>query len=219
MQRDSLLERLSIRRRRCCALLKSRLNGAKAQWGTASDALAHTQLRAEAAGVITDRKIEVGQVVQAAQTAFAMAQDGARDAVFEVPETVFFQSLNGRQVKLTLLANLNATATGHVREVSPVVDPKRSTVRVKVEIDAGSVAMPLGSAVEGTAWSRRLKQIVVPWTALAAAGTEPAVWVVDPNTDKVSLKPIVISGYEAGSIQLASGLSVGDRVVVDGASS
>ena len=43
------------------------LEAAKAQLGTSKDALGYTALRAEAAGVITARNLEVGQVVQAAQ--------------------------------------------------------------------------------------------------------------------------------------------------------
>jgi membrane fusion protein, multidrug efflux system len=46
------------------------LEAAKAQLGTAKDALAYTELRADASGVITARNVEVGQVVQAAQPEF-----------------------------------------------------------------------------------------------------------------------------------------------------
>ena len=46
------------------------LETAKAQLGSANEALSYTALRAEAAGVITARNLEVGQVVQVAQTAF-----------------------------------------------------------------------------------------------------------------------------------------------------
>ena len=63
------------------------LEAAKAQLGTAKDALGYTELRAEAAGVITARNLEVGQVVQAAQPVFTLAQDGERDAVFDVYES------------------------------------------------------------------------------------------------------------------------------------
>jgi RND family efflux transporter MFP subunit len=49
---------------------ESSLETAKAQLGTAQDALGYTELRASAAGVITARSLEVGQVVQAAQPVF-----------------------------------------------------------------------------------------------------------------------------------------------------
>ena len=62
------------------------LDNARAQLGTARDQLSDTVLRAGVPGVITARKVETGQVVQAAQTAFSIAQDGPRDAVFNVDE-------------------------------------------------------------------------------------------------------------------------------------
>src|SRR5690348_11724076 len=49
---------------------ESSLDAAKAQLGTAKDGLGYTELRAGAAGVITSRSLEVGQVVQSAQQVF-----------------------------------------------------------------------------------------------------------------------------------------------------
>ena len=100
------------------------LETAKARLGRAKDALGDTELRARAAGVITARSIEVGQVVDAAQRAFTLAQDGERDAVFDVDELAFFGDFVSRQVSLTLVSDPNVTAVGQVREVSPVLDPK-----------------------------------------------------------------------------------------------
>ena len=69
------------------------LETARAQLGFARDQLSDTVLKTAVAGVITARDIEVGQVVQTAQTAFSIAQDGQRDAVFSVYET----SLSGQK--------------------------------------------------------------------------------------------------------------------------
>ena len=102
---------------------EGQLETAKAQLGTAKDALEYTELRAGAAGVITARNLEIGQVVQAAQPAFTLAQDGDRDAVFDVYKSVFFGDFEGDQVSLSLVSDPSITATGHVREVSPAIDP------------------------------------------------------------------------------------------------
>jgi multidrug efflux pump subunit AcrA (membrane-fusion protein) len=76
--------------------------------------------------------------------------------------------------------------------------------------------MTLGSAVVGTAKRKPVSQIALPWTALMAIGSKPAVWIVDPATDTVSLKPVSISAYEAGTVLISGGLEPGARVVVDG---
>ena len=76
--------------------------------------------------------------------------------------------------------------------------------------------MTLGSSVAGTAKWNPVAEIALPWTALMAAGSRPAVWVVDPSTTTASLKLVTISRYEAGSVIVADGLEPGERVVVDG---
>jgi len=110
----------------------------------------------------------------------------------------------------------SVTAIGRVREVSPTVDPKNATVRVKVAIETTPPAMTLGSAVTGEGRSRPLDRIVLPWSALTAGLNGPAVWVVDPTTSAVSLKDVVIETYETDSVVVGSGLAVGERVVTDG---
>lgn len=192
------------------------LDSAKAQLGTAKDALGYTELRAGAAGLITARGLEIGQVVQAAQSVFTLAQDGDRDAVFDVDESIFLGDFESGQVSLTLVSDPNVTAVGQVREVSPALDPKSSTVRVKVAIQNPPAGMTLGSAVAGTVKRKPVSQIALPWTALMAIGSKPAAWIVDPATNTVSLKPVSISGYEAGTVLISSGLEPGARVVVDG---
>jgi RND family efflux transporter MFP subunit len=189
---------------------------AKAQLGSANEALGYTALRAEAAGVITARSVEVGQVVQAAQPVFALAQNGERDAVFDVYESIFFADLDDSRVSLTLVSDLNVTASGYVREVSPAIDTKSSTIRVKVAIQDPPAAMTLGSAVAGTAKTKAQQQIALPWTALMAAGSRPAVWIIDPTTRTASLKPVTVGGYEAGGVVIEAGLEPGERVVIDG---
>lgn len=192
------------------------LEAASAQLGTAKDGLGYTNLRAEAAGVITARNVEAGQVVQAAQSVFTLAQDGEREAVFNVYESIFFGNTDPRRVSLMLVSDPRMTAIGRVREVSPVVDPKSSTIRVKVAIENPPPAMTLGSAVSGTVKANGQEQIAVPWGALMAAGNKPAVWTVDPATRTVSLKPVTVSAYEAREVLVKAGLQPGERVVIDG---
>ena len=192
------------------------LEAAKAELGTSKDALGYTALRAEAAGVVTARNLEVGQVVQAAQPVFSLAQDGERDAVFDVYESLFFGDLDDSQVSLALVSEAGVTAIGQVREVSPAIDAKSATIRVKIAIQDPSAAMTLGSAVAGTVKAKAQQQIALPWSALAAAGSKPAVWTVDPVTKTAALKPVTIGGYEAREVLIKAGLKPGERVVIDG---
>lgn len=192
------------------------LEAARAQLGTSKDALGYTALRAEADGVITARNLEAGQVVQAAQPVFSLAHDGERDAVFDVYESIFFGAPDGRRVALALVSDAGVTATGYIREVSPAIDAKSSTIRVKVSIQDPPAEMTLGSAVAGTVKAKPQQQIALPWSALMAAGTKPAVWTVDQATRTASLKAVIVGGYEAGEVLIKAGLEPGARVVIDG---
>ena len=195
---------------------QSTLESAKAELGRTREAVGDTELHARAAGVITARNLEVGQVVQAAQSVFTLAQDGERDAVFDVPESMFLGEVESGRVSLALVSDSDVTATGYVREISPAVDPKNSTVRVKVAIQNPPAAMTLGNAIAGTARMKPATEITVPWTALMAAGSKPAVWIVDPKTKTASQRPVAVGAYEAGAVLIKEGLEAGDRIVIEG---
>jgi RND family efflux transporter MFP subunit len=149
--------------------LQGTLESAKSQLGQAREALGDTELHATASGVITARDLEVGQVVQSAQSVYTLAQDGDRDAVFYVPESIF-GDVESSQVSLRLVSDPDVTAVGIVREISPVVDAKSLTVRVKVTIRNPPAAMTLGSAIAGSVRTKAGTEISVPWTALMAKG-------------------------------------------------
>src|ERR1700758_1926340 len=88
---------------------QSTLESARAELGRTREALGDTELHARAAGVITARNIEVGQVVQAAQSVFTLAQDGERDAVFDVPESLLLGDMEGGSVSLALVSGTDVT--------------------------------------------------------------------------------------------------------------
>jgi RND family efflux transporter MFP subunit len=192
------------------------LDSAKAQLEISSDSLTYTELRASAAGIITARNVEVGQVAQSAQSAYTLAEDGGRDAVFDVYESIFLIPLADDTIKLTLVSDPSVTALARPREISPTVDPKTASVRVKLAIENAPAAMTLGSAVTGEGRGKPVDKIVLPWGALTADLKGPAVWVVDPKTHAVALRSIVVEAYETHSFIVRGGLAVGERVVTDG---
>ena len=195
---------------------ESSLEAAKAQAGTAADALTYSTLTANKPGVVTARSIEVGQVAQAAETAFTIAEDGPRDAVFEVFESIFFARPAGAGVRISLLADASVIATGHVREVSPSVNARTGTVTVKVGVEHGAEKMPLGAPVVGRAAFAPKKVVELPWTATDSDHGHLAVWVVDPATRAVALKPVTAEAFDNESLLIAEGVSAGEQVVTAG---
>jgi len=182
----------------------------------AKENLTFTELRAGAPGVVTARAVEAGQVVQAAQTVFTVAEDGDRDAVFNVQETLVVSTVPDPAVTIALVSDPKVTATGRVREISPAVDPASGSIRVKVAIPDTPAALPLGAAVVGTVSAKAQKGIVLPWQALTSQDGKPAVWLLDPASKSVTVTPIGILAYESGIIIVDRGLEAGQQVVTAG---
>ncbi len=193
------------------------LDAANAQLQTARDRLADTVLRASASGIITARSIETGQVVQAAQAAFTIAQDGPRDAVFDVDESRLNDDVLDSRIEVRLLSDPAAVVIGAVREIAPTVDAATGTVRVKVAINQPAPTMTLRAPVSGV-WRFKATEVArMPWTALASRGGDPAVWVVNPETRAVSLRPVVVAKYDTENVLITSGIMPGEVVVTAGA--
>jgi RND family efflux transporter MFP subunit len=177
---------------------------------TSREQLSYTLLHAEKPGVVTALNVEAGQVVQVADAVYSIAEDGPRDAVFDLDESVLLSDDVAPEIKLVLLSDPTIVAKGIVREVSPTVDQSSGTVRVKVEIVNPPQAMAFGAAVIGEATLQPVKAIVLPSGALFSANGRPAVWLV-------SLSPISIKAYEAARIVVDDGLKDGQMVVTRGA--
>ena len=195
---------------------QAQVDSANAQLASARDQLTYTVLKAGVDGVITARNAEAGQVVEQAKAIFTIAKDGARDAVFDVYESIFSQVSGDGSVNVALVTDPKVTATGTVREVSPAIDANSGTVKVKVGIARAPPAMTLGAVVVGSGHLKRRNVILLPWSALFERDGKPAVWTVDPGGHTVSLAPIVVERYTSDSIVLLAGIKPGEIVVIAG---
>lgn len=195
---------------------ESAREAAIAQRDTASEVLSYTELRAPADGIVTARLAESGQVAQAAQTMFTIADTGPRDAVFDVYESLFFAQPAKDGVVVMLLSDDNIRTTGNVREVSPTIDSQTGTVRVKIAMDHTPPEMTLGASVVGVGALAPRRVAVVPWQALAGIDDKPALWIVDTAKNTVSLRPVEVLSFETGSALVSGGVEEGETYVADG---
>ena len=195
---------------------QAQLSQAQSDLKLAEDQLSYTELRAEADGIITAQLAEVGQVVAQAQAVFTLAHDGARDAVFNVHEWAMNNAVTDRDLAISLVSDPSIKAVGDVREVAPAFNTETETVRVKVALRQTPDAMSLGNLVNGTAPMLTHKVVLLPWGALFEISGKPAVWVIDPRSTMVSLKPITLSRYTRNSLVIGDGLQSGETVVSAG---
>ncbi|HWT61361.1 MAG TPA: efflux RND transporter periplasmic adaptor subunit [Ochrobactrum sp.] len=196
---------------------QSTLMNAESQLGNARDELSYTELHAPVSGVLTARNIETGQVMQAAQTAFSIAEDGPRDAIFDIQETLVNYAKIGMDVTLALLSDDKVQAEGKIREISPVVDAQTGTVRVKVGIANTPEQMALGATVTGTVHMENQQVVILPWSAMTSDSGRTAVWRVAKDTQVATLVPVKVLAFEKERVIVASGLGVGELIVTKGA--
>lgn len=192
------------------------VESARAALGNAREQFSYTELKTGVAGIITARNAEAGQVVQSGQTVFTLAQDGPRDAVFIVSETLLAEPPEGKTVEIILLSDPRVRTTGTVREISPAVDPSSGGVRVKIGLAKVPPEMSLGATVAGLGRFRAKPSVSLPWSALFRWQDKPAVWVLDPGRGTVAPKTVAIERYAGSAIVLADGVAPGERVVVAG---
>jgi RND family efflux transporter MFP subunit len=191
-------------------------DAAAAQVGIAERRLADTVLTADAPGVVTAVGAEAGEVVTAGRRIVKLARDEGKDAVFDVPAAVAATTPPDPEVIVTLSLNPGVTATGRVREVAPRADASTGTIRVRVGLIDPPEDMRLGSTVNGRVHFGPTGGIEVPASALTASDGAPAVWVVDPATNTVALRPVEVTRFAPATVGIAGGIEVGERVVTAG---
>lgn len=198
------------------ALAQGALETAGAQLEWAENNLGFTTLIAHESGTITARSAEEGQIIQAAQSVFTLAENGSRDAIFDVYETVLFEQTSFASITISLIELPEVTAQCAIREVSPIVDKFTGTVRVRCGIVDVPAGMTLGSAILGTVQIAPVSSIVLPWTALASDQGVPAVWILDPETQTVDLRRVEVFQYDSEQVILQDGVQDGELIVIDG---
>jgi multidrug efflux pump subunit AcrA (membrane-fusion protein) len=160
-------------------------------------------------------------VVSAGQCVFVLAHDGARDAVFNVNESVLGNQPVDRNVpiRIKLVADPSIHTVGKIREVTPTLSGAGGTVTIKVSLDEQPGGIALGAAVsgEGPLPLNLQKAILIPSGSLTSVGGQPGVWIVDPTTSEVSARPILVAAYETDRVIVAAGLQPGDLVVTSNA--
>ncbi len=196
---------------------KAQFEQAQAQLASQGNQASYTTLVADVPGVVTAIEAEPGQVVTAGTPVVRIAQDGARDVVFAVPEDRAALIKPGAPVTVRGWAG-GAELEGKVREVAASADAVTRTYTVKVAIDAAT-APALGATVYARPQSLSRSGTAViklPTSALRQDGQGSAVWVLDKATMTVHSQPVTVATADGNAAVISSGIVSGMMVVVAG---
>lgn len=195
---------------------QSQVDAAEAQLKIAHDQVDFTELRADAPGVLTATGPSAGEVVQAGQSIVRLARKDGRDAVFDIPAQIIRTAPSDPEISVSLTDDPRVTARGRVREVAPQANPVTRTFEVKVGLTDPPPAMRLGATVTGRMETKAVPIIEIPATALTRVNQQPAVWVVDPSSNTVSLRNVDVLRFDQAQVAVSQGIDTGEIVVTAG---
>jgi len=196
---------------------QAQLESAQAQFAAQGNQSAYANLVSDVSGVVTAVLAERGQVVTAGAAVVQVAQDGARDVVFAVPEDKLATLALGSDAQVKVWAS-NTVLTGKVREIAASADPATRTFTVKVALAAkddlalGSTVSVLPAALQHTG----VPVIKLPTSALRQQGQNSAVWVLDTASMTVQSQIVQIATADGNEVVVVGGLAPGVQVVTAG---
>ena len=192
----------------------AQLKQAQSNYAVSSNQTDYNQLRATKNGVITERNIEVGQVLAAGQVAYQLAIDGEREVVIGVPEQAVAEIRVGQEATVSLWSQPDSRFTGTVREISPAADQSR-TFKVKVALREGNAQIQLGQSARVFLTRQANQGLYVPLSSVSATGQQAFVLVLQADST-VRQTPVTLGAYGRDSVPVLSGLQAQDYVVMGG---
>jgi RND family efflux transporter MFP subunit len=171
-------------------------------------------------GVITARNTDLGQLINAgnggvAQQLFTLAATDTLRVFVNVPQIYSRSAIPGVVAQLTLAEYPNRRFSGKVARNSESIDPASRTLLTEVDVDnkTGEL-LPGAFAQVHLTLASKTPSLVLPVNSLLfrAEGLQAGVVRED---GKVQLMPIVIGKDYGTEVEVVSGLSEGDNVIVN----
>ena len=167
-------------------------------------------------GVVVERKIAAGQVVQPSDVLFAVADLSRVWAVAQVPEQQISQVKVGQSVSIEVPALENEKLVGKLIYVGQTVNPDTRTVLVRTELDNKGGRLKPSMLASMLIQSAPIKRVVVPVTAVVRQDDADHVFV-EQSDRRFRLTPVKLAAEQNGQRVVLEGLMPGMRIVSEGA--
>ena len=181
--------------------------------------LADTRLAAPITGIVARRAIEVGSSVAPGQPAFTIVDLDPVRVHVGVPEADIGHITENVPASVRIPA-LDTSFTGHVSLIGVVADPTTRSYTVEISVPNPARRLRAGMVAEATITTGRTRDVLmVPASAVvhdAGVDGTTVVYVVDRDASRVHARRVTTGVGLGDSLEIAAGLSAGDRVVVAG---
>lgn len=192
------------------------LENARASNRLARLELSYTRVVAPISGVVAERSIKPGNLVQINTPIMRIVDVSRLEATLNAPEREIETLKAGQAVQLSVDALPGKTFEGRIDRVSPVVDAGSGTFRVVCAFEGGGLLQPGMFARIRINYDQRANALVIPRNALLEDGSEPAVYTVRAN--KANRIPLKLGNVDGEWVEVVGGLKEGEQVVVAGKS-
>jgi len=186
---------------------------ARANLNSAELNLKHARVTAPAAGVITARSVNLGEIAQMGKVMFTLLRDSRIEWRAEVPEAQLRQLHAGQPVQIHTADG--KALNGKLRSIDPTVNASKRSALVYVDLPATDGARP-GMYARGEFILDKVEANTLPLSSVIRNDGYSYVFTVDKNN--IVQRHRVETGALAGDrIEIIAGLAANQRVVHSGA--
>lgn len=196
---------------------QSQLADAKARLTLQEKQLADAQLRAPFTGIVSERQVSAGDVVQPGGAMFTIVDPTSMRLEASVPAAQLGFVKVGAPVSFSVSGYPDRAFTGKVARINPVADPATGQVRVVVSIPNSSNNLVGGLFAEGRVASERRTVLVAPSSAVDVTGVSPfVIRLKNGKVERVDVE-LGLRDEESERVEITKGLSAGDTLLVGAA--
>jgi membrane fusion protein, multidrug efflux system len=193
------------------------LADARARLANAEKQLRATEVRAPDAGIVSERSVQAGDVVQPGSALFTVVDPSRMKLEAAVPASQLSEIRVGAPVEFTVTGYPDRAFTGRVDRVSPIADPATGQVRITVALPNTAGELVGGLFAEGRVASRSRTGIVVPESAVDLRGLRPLVRVLRQGTVARVEVELGLRDEANDRVEVTSGLAAGDTLLLGAA--
>ena len=191
---------------------QAELISARARLKEASYHLSHTRIVSPVDGTVQQRTVSMGDYVKPGDMLFQIASTERLRARIYFPETLAASVHPGMKIELT---QNGKTVTGEINRMRPMLEESNRALHALVDFQNKNNWKPGSSIVARVILAEHAQAVAVPEKALVR---RPAGMVVYRINGTTVTQQIVTTGLKQGGlIEVTSGLSADDAIVLDGA--
>jgi RND family efflux transporter MFP subunit len=196
---------------------RAQLAQAEAQLSTVREQLGNTRVIAPFTGVVSDKPINAGDVVQPGTAIYTIVDPSSLELEASVPAEQIAALRPGSPVEFQVNGFPGRTFHGRIDRINPTADPATRQVRVYAELPNEGAELVGGLFAEGRVTTHTQIGLTVPDTAIDRRMGRPAVVRVhEGKVQRVEVE-LGLADEQAQRVQIRRGVQEGDVVLVGAA--